>query len=153
MRWTHPSGLLSLDVPDGWTTVDDGSPGVALVATEATSPFPLRCTIVVTTDTLGDITFRDWQLGSDQLLATTLEEYVLIDLNHRMVEGNPAGWRLAHHTVDGGLAATMVQLAVQVGEEGATVTVTMPTLRYPYLAESTQKILGSLRLGARAVTP
>lgn len=142
---THadPSGRFALDLPADWITDVDPAAGVSLVAAEPGPEANLRPNLVVTVDRV-DMGFKDWQLGNDQLLASTLTEYQLIDLELGEVDGHPAVRRLAHHTVEGMRAATVEQWCVQAGEVGYTLTFTVPTLRYRELREGIASMAATL---------
>lgn len=130
-----------LTAPPGWEVHDRPAVGARLVLVEpAGPPSPsgssgFRANLVVTAVPAGGLSFRDWQAGSDEILARALDDYLLIDLERLEVAGRPGGRRLAHHAGPRGEALTMEQWFTLVGDVGHTLTATVDTARYDELAD------------------
>ena len=124
-------------VPQGWDKVARPPAGAVWAAVEPVDlarPDRFRANLVLTCDDLGGLTFRDWQVGSDEVLPTMLEDYLLVDLEHLDVDGLPGGRRLAHHVDQTARALTMEQWFVADGGRGWTLTATVETWSYDELA-------------------
>ncbi|WP_250445793.1 DUF1795 domain-containing protein [Actinotalea sp. C106] len=148
--WTRreaADGRLSLEVPPGWEVVEAPSPGVALVVVEPQDGTEFRSNLVLTVGELPPtMTFRDWQAGNDELLGSSLQEYLLVDLEHTEVGGLPAVRRLAHHTAPPDLPVTLQQWAVLVDGQGVTLSATTTDLGFGRLAPVFERVGGSLSL-------
>lgn len=138
-----------MHLPADWQRTEDPEPGVALIAIEPDSA-GLRTNVVLTVEHLGELSFRDWQLGTDQLLPRVLDELVLLDLERLDVDGHPGVRRLAHHTTADGEAATLEQWATLIGHAGVTLSATVATLRYDVMADDLAEIAATLRLSGLA---
>jgi hypothetical protein len=122
-----------LSLPADWQLADPPGPAVPLVAAEPEVALgEFRANVVVTVDAAA-MGFKDWQLGNDQLLPGALREYQLLDLESLTVSGHEGVRRLATHTVQD-RSVTMEQWAGLVGQQGWTVTFTVPTMRYAAMA-------------------
>lgn len=134
-------------VATDWETLREPANGVVLVSLQpATDGF--RANHVWTLDRLpADMDLRSWQLGNDQLLSLTLDEYVLLDLERTEVDGYDAVRRLACHSVQGE-AVTMTQLAFIFGGIGVTLTSTVSTMRYLDLANDLVEVQAGLSVGS-----
>lgn len=129
-----PAGLLPAD----WEVVLAPADGIALVArapADPEAPAAFRANLVLTEVPTGELSFRDWQAGTDELLPRVLEDYLLVDLERGEIAGRVAGRRLAHHRGPGGEALTMEQWFVLVEDVGHTLTATAPTAAYDGLAD------------------
>jgi hypothetical protein len=104
-----------------------------------------RGNLVLTCDALGGLTFRDWQVASDQVLPTMLQDYVLVDLERIELDGRPGGRRLAHHVDQAARALTMEQWFVADGDRGWTLTATVETWSYDGLADELAEVAASWR--------
>lgn len=124
-----------LTAPPGWEVHDRPAAGARLVVVEPAGPAPFRANLVVTAVPVGGLSFRDWQAGSDEILARALDDYLLIDLERLELAGRPGGRRLAHHAGPGGEALTMEQWFTLVDDVGHTLTATVDTGRYDELAD------------------
>ena len=124
-----------LTAPPGWEVHDRPAAGARLVVVEPAGPALFRANLVVTAVPAGGLSFRDWQAGSDEILARALDDYLLIDLERLEVDGRPGGRRLAHHAGPGGEALTMEQWFTLVDDVGHTLTATVDTARYDELAD------------------
>ena len=70
-------------VPQGWDKVARPPTGAVWTAVEPVDlarPDRFRANLVLTRDDLGGLTFRDWQVASDEVLPTMLQDYLLVDL-------------------------------------------------------------------------
>lgn len=130
-------GAGLLDVPAGWEVHDRPAEGALLVVREPAGDDPpaFRANLVVTAVPVGGLSFRDWQAGSDEILARALDDYLLVDLERLSVGGGPGGRRLAHHAGPRGEALTMEQWVTLVDGVGHTLTATVATGRYDELAD------------------
>jgi hypothetical protein len=144
-RVHHPRSGASVLVPEGWeTSVNAGSD--ALVTMEpATSLAPFRTNMVLTVVDNGGLSFRDWQVATDEMLPRMLADYLLLDLEKMTVWGHPGGRRLAHHISPDGVAVTSEQWFTAVGSRGYTLTATTETSRYDEMADD----LANLALGVQ----
>lgn len=146
-----PAGA-ALTPPPGWEVLSEPPPGTAWVAVEPaypTEPERFRANLVLTVHPTGGLSFRDWQVGSDELLPRTLEDYLLVDLEKLEVGGLPGGRRLAHHAGPRGQALTMEQWFVLLDDTGHTLTATTETWRYDELAD----ICAAVAAGWRPAPP
>lgn len=142
-----------LDVPTGWEAYDRaGEPadGTVLVALEPVQYADdgrarFRSNLVVTAVTTAGLTFRDWQVGTDQILDRALTEYLLIDLERLDIDGRSGGRRLAHHRGPHGEALTLEQWFTIRDGVGHTLTATVETARYDELADLTAATAASWR--------
>ena len=143
---THPRGF-SLDVPAQWSHQRDAAPGIPFVSI-ADDDFGtnFRDNIVCTIAPTGGLAFRDWQRGVDDLLARTLDGWLLLDLETYELDGCPAVRRLGHHVTDQGIAVTLDQWVVQQGDAGLTVTLTAATAGYDAIADLAASIGSSIRV-------
>lgn len=126
----------------------DPPPGTVWAAREPvdpTTPDRFRANLVLTVDDTATLSFRDWQAGTDQLLPRQLEDYLLVDLEKRDIDGNPGGRRLAHHAGPGGEALTLEQWFVLADGRGHTLTATIETWRYDELADACARAADSWR--------
>jgi hypothetical protein len=145
-------------VPQGWDKVSRPRPGTVWTAVEPADldrPDRFRANLVVTCDALGGLTFRDWQVASDEVLPTMLQDYVLIDLERLEVDGRPGGRRLAHHVDQAARALTMEQWFVADDDRGWTLTATVETWSYDGLADELAELAAAWRplTGPLAGTP
>lgn len=125
-------------MPQGWDKVARPLPGTLWTAVEPVDldrPDRFRANLVLTCDDLGALTFRDWQVASDEVLPTMLQDYLLIDLERLELDGRPAGRRLAHHVDQAARALTMEQWFVAGDDLGWTLTATVETWTYDALAD------------------
>ncbi len=104
-------------------------------AEEPDAPGRFLANLVVTEVSTGGLGFRDWQVGTDELLPRVLDDYLLVDLERLDVDGRPGGRRLAHHAGPNGEALTMEQWFTLVDGVGHTLTATVETWRYDELAD------------------
>lgn len=143
-----PAGRFVLSLPAAWRLADPPGPAIPLVAAEPeVAEGAFRANVVVTLDAV-TMSFEDWQLGNDQLLARAMREYQLLDLERLTVSGHEGVRRLATHTVDG-RSVTMEQWAGLVGHDGWTVTFTVPTTRYAAMAPGLRVLADSFTVAPR----
>lgn len=144
-----PPTFDSPTVPDGWDKLANPPTGTVWAAAEqvnlddATGRF--RANLVLTCDDLGGLTFRDWQVGTDEVLPRVLTDFVLIDLERLDLEGRPGGRRLAHHVDADGRALTMEQWFVAANDRGWTLTATCETWFYDALADEWAEVAARWR--------
>lgn len=119
--------------PAGWEQVDVPDPGTPLVVVEPRDD-GFRANLVVTRTDLAGMSFRDWQVGTDELLARTLTEHHLIDLERLTVAGRPGGRRLVHHVAPSGAAVVLEQWCTVVGGIGWALSATVDVERSGALA-------------------
>lgn len=146
-RLVHPGSGMSVPVPEGWetTTVPESDSAVAVEPGEGTDGF--RASLVLTVVDNGGLSFRDWQVATDEMLPRVLDDYLLLDLERRTVAGRPGGRRLASHLAAGGVTVTMEQWFALVGPGdslGCTLTATVETRRYDELADLLGELAGGL---------
>lgn len=135
-------------MPSGWDKVARPRHGTVWTAVEPADldrAGAFRGNLVLTSDALGSLTFRDWQVASDQVLPTMLQDYVLVDLERIELDGRPGGRRLAHHVDQAARALTMEQWFVADGDRGWTLTATVETWFYDGLADELAEVAASWR--------
>ena len=98
-------------------------------------PERFRANVVLTCDDTTGMSFRDWQVATDEVLPRALADYLLIDLEKLEVDARPGGRRLAHHVDTSGRALTMEQWFTLDEGRGWTLTATCETWSYDELAE------------------
>ena len=142
-------GAASVAVPGDWEcgTVDV-TPDIVHAREPAhpTAPEAFRANAVLVREDLGDLDFRAWQAAVDEVIPSTLTDYLLIDLEHVEVAGRPGGRRLAHHVERGGRAVVMEQWFTCEGRTGYTVTTTIDVHRFDLLADLMSQVGSSLRV-------
>jgi hypothetical protein len=128
----HPAGFR-IPLPNGWEVAVDPRPDVALLAVAPDEGDGFRANVVVTLEELGGWSLRDWQDSTGTMLAASLRDYVLLDLE-RLDDrpGMPGLRRLSHH-VASGAAVTLEQWCRVWEGRGLTVSVTSPSLDYALL--------------------
>ena len=137
-------GCLSLDIPRTWEVHHDVR-GIPLVAVEPGPGF--RTTVVVTYSAIGEgATLKDWQRDSDRLLPSTLDDYLLLDLEMTIIAGHEGARRLAHHASKDNESLTMEQWVTVVGTTGITLTATCATMRYLEQAPLIGRTIASLEI-------
>ena len=130
----HPRSGTRVSVPDGWEVLcDEGSD--TLVALEPGGPTDFRGNLVLSVVDNGELSFRDWQVATDETLPGMLTDYLLLDLEKLDVAGRPGGRRLAHHVSLDGVPLTMEQWFTAAGRTGYTLTATIDSWRYDELAD------------------
>ncbi|GAA2727404.1 hypothetical protein [Cellulomonas aerilata] len=140
-------GTLTVGLPLGWDVLDSPPVGVALLAVAPTASSGVRPNLVVTVDDVSGLAgLRDWQQGSDRLMAGTLDAYQLLDLERVALSGADGVRRLATHVVDGASSLTMEQWAVIFADQGVTLTGTVATADYPAVAPVLRACAESLSL-------
>ena len=147
-RTTGAPAFAAPLVPAGWDKVARPRPGTLWTAVEPVDleqPGRFRSNLVLTRDDLGGLTFRDWQVASDQVLPRMLQDFVLVDLERLDLDGRPGGRRLAHHVDQAARALTMEQWFVADGDLGWTLTATVETLSYDALADALAEVAASWR--------
>lgn len=138
-------------VPPGWDKVARPLPGTVWTAIEPADldrADRFRANLVLTCDALAGLTFRDWQVASDEVLPTMLQDYVLVDLERLELDGRTGGRRLAHHVDQAARALTMEQWFVANDDLGWTLTATVETWFYDGLADE----LAGIAAGWRPLT-
>lgn len=145
-RFHDPFGRFSLPIPPGWEI--HGEPRVTLpllMAAPHEGGGPQANILVTVSELPAEMTFRDWQLGTDDLLARTLVEFQLLDLEHVTLGGLPGVRRLACHNA-GGQAVTMEQWATAFGTRGLAVTATVATDVFDAFADDLSSIAAGLQI-------
>lgn len=135
---TDAGGAAIPEAPEGWESVLAPAEGLTWACREPADPDDptrFRANLVLTVVTTGGMSFRDWQVGTDELLPRVLTDYLLVDLERVEIDTLPGGRRLAHHAGPSGEALTMEQWFVIVDDVGHTLTATVETRRYDALAD------------------
>jgi hypothetical protein len=135
---------FALALPEGWEAVRDPQPGVAMVALEPPDLAGFRTNLVVTVEDVGGLSFEDWQLGCDELLPQTLQDYQLLDLERLDDERGPGVRRLAQHSAGGTCWVTLEQWVTLAGSTGVTLSATVETARYDASADELATVAASL---------
>lgn len=120
----------------------------AVEALDLDDPDRFRANAVLTCDDTTGMSFRDWQVATDEVMPRALADYLVIDLEKLDVDAIPGGRRLAHHVDHSGRALTMEQWFTLDGDRGWTLTATCETWAYDDLAE----VFADLAAGWRPVT-
>ncbi len=150
VRFQHPVAGFTLALPPGWEGVRDPQPGVGMIALEPPDLGGFRTNLVVTVEDVGGLSFEDWQLGCDELLPRTLQDYQLLDLERLDGEAGPGVRRLAQHSAGGTCWVTLEQWVVLVGSTGVTLSATVETARYDAAADELATIAASLDVAPEA---
>lgn len=140
--------LAAPRVPKGWDRVarpHAGTVWAAVQPVDLDQPDRFRANLVLTCDALGGLTFRDWQVGSDEVLPRMLQDFLLVDLERLEVDGRPGGRRLAHHVDQVARALTMEQWFVADDDRGWTLTATVETWSYDELADELAEVAAAWR--------
>lgn len=96
------------------------------------------------------LSFRDWQVATDQMLPRILSDYLLLDLERCQVAGRLGGRRLAHHVAPNGVAVTMEQWFTAVDGVGWTLTATVDSSRYDEQAALFARAAAGLEIEVQA---
>ena len=121
-----------------------------MIALEPPDLGRFRTNLVVTVEDVGGLSFEDWQLGCDELLPRTLQDYQLLDLERLDGEAGPGVRRLAQHSAGGTCWVTLEQWVVLVGSTGVTLSATVETARYDAAADELATIAASLDVAPEA---
>lgn len=142
-------GAATVVVPSGWETSSVEVTDDIVLAREPVdraAPEAFRANVVLVREDLGDLDFRAWQTAADEVMPSTLTDYLLLDLEHVEVAGRPGGRRLAHHVEPGGRAVVMEQWFTCQARTGYTVTTTVDVHRFDPLADLLAGIGASLEI-------
>ena len=142
-------GAARIDVPDDWGIGATDATADLVFAREPEHegrPERFRANVVLVREALDGLDFRSWQTAVDELLPSTLVDYLLVDLEHLDVAGRPGGRRLAHHLEPGGRAVVMEQWFTCTTDTGYTVTTTVDAHRFDLLADALARIGTSLEI-------
>jgi len=145
-----PAGRASLPLPAGWQVLADAAPGTAVAVEVSDSSVGFTSNLVLSTADNAELSFRDWQVATDELLPGMLTDYLLLDLERCDVAGRPGGRRLAHHITPDGTAVTMEQWFTAVAGVGWTLTATVDSLRYDGLADLLARTAAGLLIAGEA---
>lgn len=132
----------SIEVPPDLVHDVEPAEGLSLVAVAA----GLRITgfapnHVITLDNAPDAddgrpaTLRDWQVAVDLVHEESLDGYCLIDIEQLEIGGHPGMRRLASYASAEGRSLTMQQWCTIVDHRAYTLTSTVATLDFPFLAD------------------
>lgn len=138
--FVHASGM-TIGLPGGWELLEDAGHPVVLVTLEPDQPartgVGFRANLVVTLDDVTEgVDLDAWQAGTERLLAQTLQDYLVIDLERTALAELPAIRRLAHHRTDQGRSVTMEQWTVVLPHQrGWTLTASVATPAYASLTD------------------
>ena len=135
-------------VPGGWDKVarpHAGTVWTAVQPVDLAQAGRFRANLVLTCDALGGLSFRDWQVASDEVLPRMLQDFLLVDLERLEVDGRPGGRRLAHHVDRAARALTMEQWFVADDDRGWTLTATVETWSYDELADELAEVAEAWR--------
>lgn len=138
-------------LPPGWREQADVAPGTAVgVESAKTAAGGFASNLVLTGADNRDVSFRDWQVATDQMLPRMLTDYLLLDLERCEVAGHPGGRRLAHHLTPDGVAVTMEQWFADADGVGWTLTATVDSFRYDEQADLLARVAADLRIDPAA---
>jgi hypothetical protein len=150
LELSTPSGCARVPLPAGWRELDDAAHGTAVAVESDGSEGGFRSNLVLSWAENADLSFRDWQVATDQMLPRMLTDYLLLDLERRQIAGRPGGRRLAHHVSPDGVAVTMEQWFTAADGIGWTLTATVDSFRYDEQAELLARAAAGLEIGAGA---
>lgn len=137
---------FALLLPREWEQIDPPADEVRLVAVEPRAEQGFRTNVVVTVDTLPEgLSLGGWQDGNDEMMATMLEGWQLLDRVTEKRLDDPTGpevvvRRLGHHTAQGGAPVTMRQVALILGDRALTLTASIWTPAYPDVLPMVERI-------------
>lgn len=132
----HPQAGFSISLPASWERVEDPKEGVALVAVEPDREEGFRANVVVTCEELPTgVDLDAWQGSAEELLARTLDDFLLVDRERLELDGRAVLRRLAHHAMEGTQAVTLEQWAMVHESMGYTLSASIGTLAYDSLAD------------------
>jgi hypothetical protein len=141
---------FSLPLPTTWPRLERPGPPAALVALEPPHD-GFRASLVVTVEALpegGDL--ERWQAGSDELLARTLSDYLLINREHLQRDRRTVVVRrLAQYLYQDSVAVTVEQWAQTAAGRGYTLTATAATMAYDSLADLFAKVADRFEAGTQ----
>ncbi|NYD58043.1 hypothetical protein BKA08_002281 [Nocardioides marinisabuli] len=150
-----PPSYAAPEVPPGWDKLALAPVGALWAAVQAGDPAgaggpaergSFRANLVLTCDDLHGLSFRDWQVGTAQLLPRTLRDYHLIEIERLRIDDLPGGRRLAHHVDLEGRALTMEQWFVREDDRHAwSLTATFETWSYDALADCCADVAAAWR--------
>ena len=119
--------------------VDEGMPGVALVAAERADALPpgaFRANLTVVAEDVGeDVDLEGYLLGSLAEQERALEGFRLIDREQTELAGVPAVRTLAHHRARDALAVVAEQWRLVRGPRAWIVTCTSDAIGYAQTAD------------------
>lgn len=138
-------GFVTVDVPGGWEQVRDAYPGVELAVVEPEQQGLFRANLVVTVADV-EMSFGDWQKGTDVFLASQLHDYLLLDLERMPVGGHPGARRLATHASDDNQSVTVQQWMTLVGGRAVTLSASCATLAFAGAGAELERSAQSLRI-------
>lgn len=142
---THEPSGATYQAPERWEVVF-GEETTVLALEPEREDGGFRANLVLTVVTNAGLSFRDWQVGTDELLPGQLIDYLLLDLEKLPVADHPGGRRLAHHVAPDGGALVMEQWFTSVDSVGYTLTATVDALRYDLVADELGRCGQSLRV-------
>lgn len=138
-------GFVSVDVPDGWEQVGDPYPGVELIVVEPEQDGLFRANLVLTVTEV-EMSFADWQKGTDVFLAGELHDYLLLDLERVPVGGQPGARRLATYATAENQSVTVQQWMTLVEGRGVTLNASCGTLAFAMSGSALESVATSLRI-------
>lgn len=144
-------GFVSVAVPAAWHVTRSPQEGIELIAVEPEAEPDqeglFRANLVLTVAPI-EMTFAEWQTGTDVILAESFADYLLLDLEKPTVGGHPGGRRLATYATKENESVTMQQWATLVDGRGVTLTATSSTVTHATHAALVAQVVASLEVGA-----
>lgn len=136
LTYHHPQAGFSISLPASWERVGVSKKCVALVAVEPDQEEGFRANVVVTCEELPPgVALDAWQASAEELLARTLDDFLLVDRERLELDGRAVVRRLGHHAVEGTQAVTLEQWAMVRESVGYTLSASVGTLAYDSLAD------------------
>jgi hypothetical protein len=146
---------MRLLVPARWELSEDARPGLLLVAVEPEPRITVgsgqgsgfRANLVVTCEELPEgLDLATWQATTEQMLPSTVDDYVPVTAEQVDVAGMPAVHRVAQHRSKAGANVTMAQwAAVLPGPTGWSLTASVATRAYPRRAALLEQVAAAWR--------
>lgn len=126
-------------LPAGWVEIDPAPAGLSLVALEPASDDPpaVRASITITEISDANLSFAQWQTGSELILARGLRDFTIVDREKLSFDGHRAGRRRATYLLaDFGVPVTIEQWFTAADGVGRTLTATCSSARHGDLVDT-----------------
>ncbi len=140
---------VSFSHPGSWLRAP-GGPAASAALDPPRPDAGFRANLVLTVADNGNLSFRDWQAGTDRILPILLTDYQVIDLQRLGVAGHPGGRRSAYHRAPCGRMVLMKQWFTSVKGFGVTLTATADLCSSGLLTATFEKAASTLSINPPA---